>query len=175
MNRLFLFFLLLGVFNTASANWKSYLSIDSESNTKEGFAFTDWTNLSPSDSWADDKIEAALVASCNDKGEKSLYVRLLPTYSNTEIEQRLDTITGQIKWDSSYSYDAPFTYDPDLNALLLLSGLDDSLSMISDGNNVTIRIPWLKGQHAEFNFSLNGSSNALKTAFEHCLVETYTG
>lgn len=174
LTKLFFALLLLGIGSTASAEWQSYLSVDKNSSLKEGFAFSNWTILSPTLNWPDDKIEAALVASCNDRGEKSLYVRILPKYPATNTQQPLDIVNGQIKWDSSYSYGAPFTYDRNLNALQLRSGLEDSFSMIKEGNTVTIRIPWQEDHHAVFEFSLNGSSQALEKAFSYCSVNLRT-
>ena len=171
MTRLLLLFILLGGFNTASAEWNSYLSTDKNNSAKEGFAFSDWTALSPSLDWPDDKIEAALVAGCNDRGEKTLYVRMLSNYPATDTARSTDVVRGQVKWDSSNAYGAPFTYDANLNALRLRSGLEDSLSLIEEGNTVTIQIPWYDGHIAVFEFSLSGSSQALKKAFEYCVAD----
>ncbi len=168
MKNIFLLFLFLGTFNTASAEWNSYLGAGKTSNAKEGFAFSGWTILLPSLNWPNDRIRAALVASCNDKGEKSVYVRMLATYPAFETDLRVDTVEGKIGWDSSKPYDAPFTYDAGLNALRLQSGLEDSLSMIRNGNNVTFQIPWRNSHQAVFEFSLNGSSQALSRAFSYC-------
>jgi len=163
-------FLLLCVSSTASAEWESYLGVDQKGSSREGFAFSNWTDLSPSLNWPDDKIEAALVAGCNDKGEKSLYIRILPRYPARDSENQIELVEGKIQWDSSYSYSAPFTYDESLNALHLRFGLEDTLALINDGNNVTIQIPWYDEHKAVFKFSLTGSSEALKAAFDYCLV-----
>jgi len=167
-------FLGLCVCSTASAEWESYLGVDQKSSSREGFAFSNWTVLSPSLNWPDEKIEAALVAGCNDKGERSLYVRILPNYPTPESSEPLTVVNGQIKWDSAYSYNAPFTYDASLNALHLQFGLDDTLALISDGNNVTIQIPWYDEHKAVFTFSLSGSSQALKRAFDYCQADSQT-
>ena len=171
VKKLVLLILFSGVFSTASAEWNSYLGIDKKSNVKEGFAFSNWTIVSPSLNSPDEKIEAALVAGCNETGEKSLYVRMLPNYQATGAVQGVALVRGQIQWDSSNSYDVPFTYDAGLNALQLRAGIEDSLSLINDGNKVTIQVPWHDGREVVFEFSLSGSSKALKTAFAHCLVD----
>lgn len=160
--------------NAASANWESYLGIDKKSSAKEGFAFSNWTMLSSSLEWPDEKIEAALVASCNEKGEKSLYVRMLPQYPVDGTDQQLEIVEGEIQWDSSKAYGVPFTYDASVNALYLLAGLEDTLSMIKEGNKVTIQIPWQDGNQAVFEFSLSGSSQALDSAFRYCVVDFKT-
>lgn len=190
MKRLYLVFVLSGVFNSAYAGWEFYLGADSSSGAKEGFAFSSWTIYSPSPDWPDKKIEAALVASCNDRGEKSLYLRILPVYPISESERGVEILNGKIKWDSSNPYGVPFIYDARLNALQLRSGLEDSFSMIEDGNKVAIQIPWNDGNrnsnydgnfdsnygdnYAFFEFSLSGSSQALRTAFDYCLIDLKT-
>ena len=87
------------------------------------------------------------------------------TYSGFEHRRRV--VKGQIGWDSSTPYGASFTYDARLNALRLRAGLEDSFSMIKDGNKVTIQMPWNDSQ-AAFDFSLKGSSQALNTVFGYC-------
>ena len=170
VKKLLLSFAMLSISSSASAEWQNYMSVNEDSKLREGFAFSNWTILSPSLNWPDEKIEAALVASCNDQGEKSLYVRILPRYPATSAQLSEQTVTGQVKWDSAYSYGAPFTYDENLNALHLKSGLEDSFSMIKEGNSVTIRLPWRDDHHAVFEFSLDGSSAALEKAFTYCSV-----
>lgn len=171
LKRIVLLFLWLAISTTASAEWDSYLSTDNKIGLKEGFAFSKWTILSPSLNWPADKIDAALVAGCNNKGEKSLYVRMLPKYPVTDATQKVAVVEGQIKWDSSNSYVVPFVYDSTLNALRLQYGLDDSFSLINDGKKVTIQVPWHDGHQAVFEFSLRGSSEALRTAFDFCRSE----
>lgn len=172
MKTLFLLLVSLSVFDTASADWKNYLSVDNQKGVKEGFAFTEWTSLSATVNWPDDKIDAALVASCDDKGDRSLYLRILTQYPFGRIARsnslRGAFVEGQIQWDSSSAYNVPFSYDTALNALRLQSGLEDSFSLIGEGNKVTIQIPWNSGQQAVFEFSLRGSLKALRTAFDFC-------
>ena len=158
--------------SSTNSEWASFQRIDQHSRAMEGFAFSGWTTLSPSNNWSDEKIQAALVAGCNDDGARSLYVKLLSAYPGAETTQRPDVVKGQVGWDSSAAYSAPFTYDVGLNALRLLSGLDDSLSQIKAGNKVTIQIPWHNDQQATFEFPLKGSSKALIAAFDYCLSQT---
>ena len=153
---------------SADSEWKSYRGIDQKSNTKEGLASSGWTTLSPSLNTPDENIQAALVAICNDNGARSLYIRMLSSYPGTEPASHVNVVNGQIGWDSASSYDAPFTYDVELNALRLRAGVKDAFSMIKAGNKVTIQIPWQDNNQATFEFSLNGSSQALKTAFDYC-------
>jgi len=167
VKKLIVLLLVSGICNTASAEWKSYLNVD-EGSTREGFAFSNWTIISTKRDAPDENINAALVAACNDKGQTSLYLRMLsiyPAVSNAEV------LSGQIRWDSSTAYDVPFTYDASLNALRLRSGLEDSFSMIRDGNKVTIKVPWKDSQFAVFEIPLSGSSEALKAAFDFCLFQ----
>gem|GEM_PF-5499325 len=149
-----------------NSEWESYKGIGQSSGAKEGFASSGWTTLSL-DNWPDD-IQAALIASCNDEGEKSLYVQMRTTYPGSE------TVRGRVGWDSSNPYRAPFTYDAGLNALRLRSGLEESFSMLKDGNKVTIQVPWHDSRLAAFEFSLKGSSQALKTAFDYCRSSNQT-
>jgi len=85
-----------------------------------------------------------------------------------------ETVRGRVGWDSSNPYRAPFTYDAGLNALRLRSGLEESFSMLKDGNKVTIQVPWHDSSLAAFEFSLKGSSQALKTAFDYCRSSNQT-
>lgn len=149
---------------TNSSEWESYNTTNEYSGTKEGSASSAWTILSPSLNWTDDSIQATLTASCNDEGEKTLSLRMLSTYPISDA----GTVKGLIRWDSSNPYEAPFVYDPELNALRLQFGFEDSLSLIRDGNNVTIQIPWYDDHQAVFEFSLKGSSRAVNTAFDYC-------
>lgn len=152
---------------TTGSEWQSYLGVDQYSGAKEGFAFSRWTTLSPNHNWPDEKIQAALVAGCKDDGERSLYIRMLSVYPGSEADN-VSMVEGQIGWDSSDPYGAPFTYDVGLNALRLRAGIEDSFSMIKDGNTVTIQIPWYDSNQAAFKFSLKGSSQALNSAFDYC-------
>jgi len=147
-----------------NSEWEFYNTIDEYSGAKKGSASSNWTILSPSLNWTDDSIQATLTASCNEEGEKSLSLRMLSTYPVSDA----GTVNGLIRWDSSNPYEAPFIYDSELNALRLLSGLDDSLSLIEDGNSVTIQIPWYDDHRAVFEFSLKGSSRAVNAAFDYC-------
>jgi len=152
-----------------SSEWESSQNIDKYTGVKEGLAFSGWTSLSASPEQPDDQILASLVASCNDQGERSLYIRMLSAYPGFETAQRVNIVTGQVGWDSSNPYSAPFTYDVRLNALRLEAGIEDSLSMIRDGKKVTIQLPWYEGHHAAFEFSLAGSTRAINQVFDYCL------
>lgn len=174
VKRILVLFLWFSAVSTALADWDSYLGVDKNNSAREGFAFSNWTLLSSALDWPDEKIEAALVASCNEQGEKSLYVRMLPQYPADSGEQRLDIVEGEIQWDSSKAYGVPFIYNESLNALYLVAGLEDTLSMIRQGNKVTIQIPWQGGNQAVFEFSLEGSSRALESAFEYCVIDLKT-
>ena len=155
---------------SANSEWASQV-VNSNSGAKEGIAFSGWTVLSPSADWPGEKIHATLVAGCNGEGERSLYIRTPSPYPGSEAGRRVNTVRGRVGWDSSDPYGAPFSYDAELNALRLKAGVEDSLSMIKDGKKVTIQIPWHDGHEATFEFSLKGSSQALKTAFDHCLSQ----
>jgi len=158
--------------NSSSTNseWENFQQTDQLDGAKEGFAFSGWTAPSPSADGPDDNIQAALVASCNDEGDKSLYVRLLSTYPNSDTVRSAAIVKGQVLWDSSTPYGAPFVYDEELNALRLRSGLDDSFSMLKEGKKVTIQLPWNDEQHTTFEFSLKGSTQAIQSAFDYCLL-----
>ena len=157
---------------SATPEWESFLGVD-HNGSKEGFAFSGWTTLSSNHIWPVEKIQAALVASCSDAGERSVYIRMLSFYPGSENDS-VNMVQGQVGWDSSNPYSAPFTYDVGLNALRLRAGIDDSFSLIENGNKVTIQIPWDDSNRAVFEFSLNGSSRALKTALDYC-SSTLTG
>ncbi len=152
---------------STNAEWRSYQSTDKHSGTREGVASSGWavptTPLYP----ADGEPQVALVASCNDEGEKSVYIKMRPDYP-IPVNGRI-VVTGQVGWDSSDPYDATFSYDAGLNVLRLQAGLEDSLSMIKAGNKVRIQMPWHDDHQVDFEFSLKGSSRALKSAFDHCL------
>ena len=150
--------------HSISSEWEANRSINEYSGIKEGSAVSAWTRLSPSLTWTDDSIQAALVAGCNEEGEKSLNLKLLSAYPISDVS----TVKGQVKWDSSSPYHAPFTYNQDLNTLRLQSGLDDSLSLIRAAKKVSIQIPWHDDQQAIFTFSLKGSSRAVNAAFGYC-------
>jgi len=152
-----------------NAEWEYSQGINNYTGVKEGLAFSAWTTLSSSVQPAEDKVLASLVASCNDEGERLLYIRMLSAYPGFETAQHVNSVTGQVGWDSSNPYSAPFTYDVRLNALRLKAGIEDSLSMIRDGNNVTIKLPWHEGHQAAFVFSLAGSSQAIDTVFDYCV------
>jgi len=160
---------LVNGFKAVNSKWESSQNIDKYTGVKEGLAFSNWTALSTSADRFSEKIQASLVASCNDKGERSLYIRMLSAYPGFETAQRANIVTGQVGWDSSSSYSAPFTYDVRLNALRLRAGIEDSLSMIKDGKKVTIQLPWYNGHQAAFEFSLKGSSQAIDKVFDYCL------
>ena len=153
--------------STSAIDWNSSQHLDQYSGARKGFAFSGWTYQSRSLNWPDD-IQASLVASCNSEGEKSLYIKMSNTYPFSGSRRGSYSVDGLVGWDSSTPYGAPFTYDARLNALRLQAGLEDSLSMVRDGKKVTIHIPWYNDKHAAFEFSLQGSSNALRTAFNYC-------
>jgi len=153
---------------STDSEWESYQGIDQYNGTKEGFAVSGWTTLSPSNNWSDENIQAALVAGCNDDGERSLHIKMLSSYLGSETDRSENIVNGKIGWDSSKAYGASFTYDGELNALRLRAGLEDTLSMIRDGKKVTIQIPWRDSKQGAFEFSLKGSSQALNSAFDYC-------
>ena len=109
------------------------------------------------------------MASCNDKGEKSLYVKMLTAYPLVETDKSVTTVEGLVGWDSSAPYAAAFTADAEMNTLRLQFGLEDTLSMLKDGKKVTLQLPWNQNDlQATFEFSLNGSTAALETVFGYC-------
>lgn len=157
-----------GVQSTGS-EWRSYQGVDKYNGTKEGLASSGWTTVTTSSNKKSGNTQVALVASCDDNGEKSVYIKMLPAYPYTDGTQRVDIVNGQVGWDSSNPYGATFSYDIELNALRLQAGLEDSLSMIKAGNKVRFQVAWHDGHQADFEFSLKGSSRALETAFAYCL------
>ena len=172
---------LVSVLQSRSTNsdWGSHLATDKADGSKQGFAFSGRTSLSPSLNWPDEKkpaeqhkdgkIQAALMASCNDKGEKSLYVKMLTAYPLVETDKSVTTVEGLVGWDSSVPYAAAFTTDAEMNTLRLQFGLEDTLSMLKDGKKVTLQLPWNQNDlQATFEFSLNGSTAALETVFGYC-------
>jgi len=154
-------------FRSTNSEWRSYQSTDKYSGAKEAFASSRWAIPTASGNRTDGNTQVALVASCNDEGEKSVYIKMRPVFPIADSETSV--VKGQVGWDSSDPYDATFYYDAELSALRLRAGLEDSLSMIKAGNKVRIHVPWHDGQQADFEFSLKGSSRALKAAFDHCL------
>ena len=149
------------------AEWDTQISMDKMTGEKSAYATSSYTGPLVKMSFPHDNLKTWLAVGCQGQSEWA-YIGFSsgPNLINTETKDGYNKVKTRIKWDSNLeniyftqTWGAKFLHFDDHK---------NAISKIIKSNSVLLELDWYGQGKKYFNFSLTGSSSAIKKIRTEC-------
>lgn len=168
MNKIISFIFLFTISTTPLfGQWNTHNSVDEMTGESSNFAISPAVTSTTQMSFPYGGTEGRLVVACNEQQEFTyLMFTQSPNLLNTDTQDGYDRISTRIRWDDEVE-NITMTQEWGSSALHFRHA-SNVISKIMSSNKVLLELNWYGNGRTYFEFSLNGSADAISKIRQSC-------